>query len=103
MQKILCFFKRESAKFVPIVRVAGRAGGTTMVIKSRARTMMRCQESCFLLAIFKSWPFSEVTYTQPNEIDERCYETKQCNHSHHGNIAERIAVEFEARRLWEEH
>lgn len=46
MQKIFCFFNRESAKFVPIVNVAGKAGGTTIVIKSRALTMMNFQESC---------------------------------------------------------
>lgn len=45
MQKILCFFSRERAKFVPMVNVAGNAGGTTMVIKSRALTIIRCQES----------------------------------------------------------
>lgn len=45
MQNILCFFSRERAKFVPMVSVAGNAGGTTMVIKSRALTIIRCQES----------------------------------------------------------
>jgi hypothetical protein len=49
MQKIDCFFRRERAKFVPMVRVAGRAGGTTIVIKSSARTMIRCQASCLYL------------------------------------------------------
>lgn len=41
MQNISFFFKRDIAKFVPIVSVAGKAGGTTIVIKSKARTMMR--------------------------------------------------------------
>lgn len=45
MQNILCFFSRERAKFVPMVSVAGNAGGTTMVIKSRALTIIRRQES----------------------------------------------------------
>src|SRR5690606_8141366 len=41
IQKILDFLRRERANEVPMVRVAGRAGGTTMVIRSRARTMTR--------------------------------------------------------------
>jgi hypothetical protein len=45
MQKIFFFFKRERAKLVPIVSVAGRAGGTTIVIKSNALTTIRCHES----------------------------------------------------------
>src|SRR6266536_3286917 len=43
IQNICCLLSRDKAKFVPIVRVAGRAGGTTMVIRSRARIMIRCQ------------------------------------------------------------
>lgn len=38
MQKIPSFFKRPIAKLVPIDMVAGNAGGTTMVIKSNARS-----------------------------------------------------------------
>lgn len=45
MQKIFSFFSLERAKFVPIDKVAGRAGGTTMVIRSRARTIMVCHGS----------------------------------------------------------
>lgn len=45
MQKILCFLSLERAKFVPMVSVAGRAGGTTIVIKSRALTIIKCQDS----------------------------------------------------------
>lgn len=46
IQNIFCLFNRESAKFVPIVNVAGRAGGTTIVIKSRALTIINFRESC---------------------------------------------------------
>ena len=46
MQNILWFLSRESAKFVPMVNVAGKAGGTTIVIKSSALTIIKCQESC---------------------------------------------------------
>lgn len=42
MQKICCFLSLESAKLVPILKVAGNAGGTTIVMRSRARTMMVC-------------------------------------------------------------
>lgn len=45
MQYIFCFFRRERAKFVPIVNVAGNAGGTTIVIRSKALTIIKCQES----------------------------------------------------------
>ena len=45
MQNILCFLSLERAKFVPMVSVAGRAGGTTIVIKSRALTIIKCQDS----------------------------------------------------------
>jgi hypothetical protein len=34
--------RRSIAKVVPIVSVAGRAGGTTMVIRSRALTSIVC-------------------------------------------------------------
>ena len=56
IQKIDCFFRRERAKFVPMVRVAGSAGGTTIVIKSRARTIIRCQASCHWL-VTEQWYF----------------------------------------------
>ena len=51
IQNILCFFSRERAKLVPIVSVAGRAGGTTIVIRSRARTMIKCQASYIRVSI----------------------------------------------------
>lgn len=47
MQKMLCFLNRAIAKFVPMVKVAGSAGGTTMVMRSSALTMMMCHDSCF--------------------------------------------------------
>lgn len=39
------FFSLLRAKFVPIDKVAGRAGGTTIVIKSNARTTIKCHAS----------------------------------------------------------
>lgn len=45
MQKICFFFSRDRAKLVPMDKVAGRAGGTTIVIKSKARTTIRCHAS----------------------------------------------------------
>ena len=45
MQKICFFFSRDSAKLVPMDNVAGRAGGTTIVIKSKARTTIKCHAS----------------------------------------------------------
>jgi hypothetical protein len=40
MQNIFQCFNRLMANEVPIDIVAGKAGGTTIVIRSRARTMM---------------------------------------------------------------
>ena len=39
------FFSLDRAKLVPIVSVAGKAGGTTMVIRSKARIMIKCHAS----------------------------------------------------------
>lgn len=39
-------FNRERAKFVPMVNVAGKAGGTIIVTRSKARTMITCHGSC---------------------------------------------------------
>ena len=50
MQKIFFFLSLESAKLVPIDRVAGKAGGTTIVIRSSARTMIKCQASCLAVS-----------------------------------------------------
>ena len=43
IQKISFFRNRERANEVPIVNVAGNAGGTIIVIKSSARTIIKCQ------------------------------------------------------------
>lgn len=43
MQNICWDLSLDMAKLIPIVRVAGKAGGTTMVIRSSARTMIVCQ------------------------------------------------------------
>jgi len=43
IQKISFFRRRDRANEVPIVSVAGNAGGTIIVIKSKARTIMKCQ------------------------------------------------------------
>lgn len=102
---MLCFFRRESAKFVPMVRVAGRAGGTTMVMRSRARTMMRCHASCcYRLSANAGGRLSqEMTYSQSDKIDEGGDEPQQCDHGHHADIAKGITVEFEPRGFWKEH
>ncbi len=42
---MLLFFNLDRAKLVPIVNVAGSAGGTTIVIKSSALTMIKLHES----------------------------------------------------------
>lgn len=71
MQKMLCLLSRESAKLVPMVSVAGRAGGTTIVIKSRARMIIKCQASWFiLLANTAEVVFKALTYTQSNKVNE---------------------------------
>ena len=50
MQKICFFFSLDRAKLVPMDKVAGRAGGTTIVIKSKARTKIKCHASYLMLA-----------------------------------------------------
>lgn len=50
MQKICFFFSRDRAKLVPMDKVAGRAGGTIIVIKSKARTTIKCHASYTMLA-----------------------------------------------------
>ena len=63
MQNILCALSRERAKFVPILSVAGRAGGTTIVIKSSALTMIRCHES-YKLLVAENLPGSKLCLLQ---------------------------------------
>jgi hypothetical protein len=102
MQKMSFFFNLDSAKLVPIDKVAGKAGGTTIVIKSSARMMIKCQASFSALA-------DDTTNACPDahlksyEIDERGDETNSCNSSHEGYVAECISVEFEACRFWKQH
>src|SRR5436190_15596325 len=43
IQKMPSFRSRDNAKDVPIVKVAGNAGGTMIVIKSKALTIIKCQ------------------------------------------------------------
>lgn len=43
MQKIFFFRNRDNANEVPIVKVAGSAGGITIVIKSSARMIIKRQ------------------------------------------------------------
>ena len=40
---------------------------------------------------------------EANEVDERCEESNHSNTSHHGDVAERVPIEGEARWLWKEH
>ena len=47
IQNMFFFFSLDKAKLVPMVNVAGSAGGTTIVIKSKARTIIRCQASLY--------------------------------------------------------
>ena len=60
MQNICFFFSRDRAKLVPIDKVAGKAGGTTIVIKSKARTMIKCHASYSMLAQNASNPFRDT-------------------------------------------
>ena len=60
MQKIRFFFSRDRAKLVPMDRVAGRAGGTTIVIKSKARTTIKRHASYRMLAPVKARVFETL-------------------------------------------
>ena len=63
MQNICFFFSRDRAKLVPMDRVAGRAGGTTIVIKSKARTMIRCHASYWLSDRMQAMIFETLTFS----------------------------------------
>ncbi len=102
MQKICFFFSRDRAKLVPIVKVAGRAGGTTIVIKSKARTMTKCHASYSMSGQSASKVFLS-THIKSNKIYKRGNEANCSNASHDGYIPEGIFVEFETRWLWKEH
>lgn len=95
MQKTCFFFSRDKAKLVPMDRVAGRAGGTTIVIKSRARTTIKCHASYSFLVQDASNSFGN-THVEPNKIDEGGNEANRSNASHDGYIPESIFVELEA-------
>lgn len=69
MQKMLFFFSLERAKLVPIDNVAGNAGGTTIVIKSNARTMIKCHASYSTLARNAN-NANFRPYLESNEVDE---------------------------------
>lgn len=94
MQKICFFFSRDKAKLVPIVRVAGRAGGTTIVIKSKARTTIRCHASYSMLGPSAS-NTSGNTHVKSNKIYKRGNKANRSNASHDGYIPEGIFVELE--------
>lgn len=64
IQKIRFFFKRDSAKFVPMLNVAGKAGGTTIVTKSKARTMIRCNANCK-----DQFCLQEKEYLDPHQVE----------------------------------
>ena len=102
MQKICIFLSRDRAKFVPIVRVAGNAGGTTIVIRSSARTMMRCQASCQKFSSIQD-TIRSLAYLQSDEVDERCYKTQDGYSSHYRYVPEGVLVELETRWFWKEH
>ena len=102
MQKICFFFSRDKAKLVPMDKVAGRAGGTTIVIKSKARTIIKCHAIYSILAQNASKAFRS-TYVKPNKICKGGNETNRSNASHDGYIPEGILVEFETRWLGKEH
>lgn len=94
MQKICFFFSRDRAKLVPMDNVAGRAGGTTIVIKSKARTTIKCHASYSMLSQVASNGFQN-THIKPDEICKRGNKANRSNASHDRYISERILVEFE--------
>ena len=103
MQKISFFLRRDSAKLVPIVRVAGSAGGTTIVIRSSARTMIKCQASYAISSVAESGVNKRDAHMEPNKINHRRDEANTCNSSHDGYVTKRVLIKLEARRFWEEH
>lgn len=94
MQKICFFFSRDRAKLVPMDRVAGRAGGTTIVIKSKALTTIKCHASYSKLARNASIALRN-TYVKPDKVYKRGNEANCRNASHDGYITESILIEFE--------
>ena len=53
MQKMLYLFRRRTAKLEPIVNVAGKAGGTIIVTRSRARIIMVPHDNLFCQTNYK--------------------------------------------------
>lgn len=100
MQKMSFFFSLERAKLVPIDNVAGNAGGTTMVIRSNARTRIKCHASYSRSASNTEYVDFRL-YLKPNEIDEGSYEAHTRNSSHDGYISKGVFVKFETRGLRE--
>ena len=94
MQKICFFFNRDRAKLVPMDKVAGRAGGTTIVIKSKARTKIKCHASYLMLARVPNYGLQN-THFKPNKIRKRGNEANRSNASHDRYVSEGILVEFE--------
>ena len=94
MQKICFFFSRDRAKLVPMDKVAGRAGGTTIVIKSKARTTIKCHASYSKLARNASNALRN-TYVKPDKVYKGGNEANCCNGSHDGYITKSILIELE--------
>ena len=95
MQKTFFSFNRDKAKLVPIDNVAGNAGGTTIVIKSNARTSIRCQAS-YRTSVGDIFRLRGTPYLEPHKICEGCNKADSRNPSHNGYISECIFIEFES-------
>ena len=74
MQKMPLALNRESAKLVPMANVAGNAGGTTIVTRSKARTTIKCHSSWRDL-VGPRWNEVFSAYLEPYKVDERSNET----------------------------
>ena len=94
MQKICFFFSRDRAKLVPMDKVAGRAGGTTIVIKSKARTTIKCHSSYSKSASNRAKSHRKAHF-KPDKICKGSNEANCSNPSHDKYISEGILVEFE--------
>ena len=75
-------------------KVAGSAGGTTIVIKSKARTTIKCHASYLKLAKNASNAL-RYTYVKPNEVYEGGNKANCSNPSHDGYITKSILIELE--------
>ncbi|KAH3663094.1 hypothetical protein OGATHE_004670 [Ogataea polymorpha] len=72
MQNTLLCRNRESAKLVPIVNVAGKAGGTTIVMRSNARRVIVFHPSPSLTKLIAETtkPISAITVMTPIYLKE---------------------------------